>query len=419
MTGSTPEDANVDNAAQLRMDISTPAAPQSSQATKTTAMASKGANSQKAKGPQPYVPQFAAETPLILERLRRSSKSPDAESSGVSNLLSESDKAFSGLIKLEPMPSQSISSMAIPAKPETQKTLRLPPGPDSETAASIRSSLKRKRDLPADKLDFTQSTLAFPWTNKPESSHQLQLRERPMDVSQQNESPRLRVRTSQQDLNGSDKLRERRLAALPEGVVPAKPELIGFPAGRASDMAVSTTQHGIFKSVSLTLISQRTQYFSSIGKTDLLNILSLCDQLKPQLLVDVLVSVSKKHPNLPIFNSPDWESQLPSPARPFSTRPPHEKPRHGHVLLNKAKQRQKATKKILKRTRVIEVVTDAPFEDEDVLPPTWQKANEGLYAKLPPETEDREYLLDENDEESFSQFFVDSFGKQIVEPVGA
>lgn len=171
------------------------------------------------------------------------------------------------------------------------------------------------------------------------------------------------------------------------------------------------------------MISQRTQYFSSIKKTDLLNILSLCDQLKPQLLVDVLVSVSKKHPNLPIFNSPDWESQLPSPARPsahFSTRAPHERPRHGHTLLsNKAKQRQKATKKILKRTRVIEVVTDAPDEDEDVLPPTWQKANEGLYAKLMPETEDRGYLLDENDEESFSQFFVDGFGKQIVEPVGA
>lgn len=151
-------------------------------------------------------------------------------------------------------------------------------------------------------------------------------------------------------------------------------------------------------------------------KTDLLNILSFCDQLKPQLLVDILVSVTIKHPNLPIFNAPDWDSRV--AARP--ARPEHQKPRHGHVLLNKARPRpNKATKKILKRTRVIEVVADLPGEDADVLPPTWAKANEGLYGKLLPETEDRLFLLDENDEESFSHFLVDSFGKQIVELVGA
>ncbi|KAK7422613.1 hypothetical protein QQZ08_009419 [Neonectria magnoliae] len=153
---------------------------------------------------------------------------------------------------------------------------------------------------------------------------------------------------------------------------------------------------------------------------DLLNILSLCDQLKPQLLTDILVSVSKRHPDLPIFNSPDWETELASAQRPVKPpSKPYERPRHGHVILNgKARLKVKATKKILKRTRVIEVVADMPGEDEDVLPPTWRKSNEGIYATLVPDTEDDSLLVDENDEESFSHFMVDGFGKQIVEAIG-
>lgn len=84
------------------------------------------------------------------------------------------------------------------------------------------------------------------------------------------------------------------------------------------------------------------------------------------------------------------------------------------VLPSKVKPRQKTTKKILKRTRVIEVITTAPEEDEDVLPPTWARANEGSYSLLSPETEDKLLLVDENDEESFSHFMVDGFGKQIM-----
>lgn len=154
-------------------------------------------------------------------------------------------------------------------------------------------------------------------------------------------------------------------------------------------------------------------------KTDMLNVLSFCDQLKPNLLVDVLISVSKRHPDLPMFDSPDWESQLLNPSRPVKASKQDDKPRHGHVLLNKAaKQKQKTTKKILKRTRVIEVITSAPEEDNvNALPPTWARAGEGLYSKLLPETEDRSILVDDNDEESFSHFLVDGAGRQIMEPV--
>lgn len=158
-----------------------------------------------------------------------------------------------------------------------------------------------------------------------------------------------------------------------------------------------------------------------MSKTDLLNILSLCDQLKPNLLVNVLVSVSKRHPDLPIFDSPEWDGRLFNTSRPAKISKHDEKPRHGHVLHSKSiKPRQKTTKKILKRTRVIEVITSAPEEDDvHVLPPTWAKAGEGVYSKLPPETLDRLFLMDENDEESFSHFLVDGAGRQIMEPVGA
>jgi hypothetical protein len=153
----------------------------------------------------------------------------------------------------------------------------------------------------------------------------------------------------------------------------------------------------------------------------MLNVLSFCDQLKPNLLADVLISVSKRHPDLPMFDSPEWESQLLNTSRSIKTSKHDEKPRHGHVLFNKtAKHRQRTTKKILKRTRVIEVITSAPEEDNvNVLPPTWAKAGEGLYSKLLPETEDRSILMDDNDEESFSHFLVDRAGRQIMEPVGA
>lgn len=237
------------------------------------------------------------------------------------------------------------------------------------------------------------------------------------------EQHRLRGKGNHQRKHEIEKLRQKRLAAFPEGVVPAKPELVGFTAGRASDFSVSI--HYLMHRSITNLNPKRSEYFGSMKRTDMLNILSLCDQLKPQLLADVLVSVSKKHPDLPIFSSPDWDTQATGPLRSIPNQAGrHPRPdgaRHGHSLVNSKirNNKQNATKKILKRTRVIEVTTDVQDENEDALPPSWPKAGEGLYAKLPPETEDRQFLIDENDEESFSHFLVDNLGKQVVEPVGA
>lgn len=165
-------------------------------------------------------------------------------------------------------------------------------------------------------------------------------------------------------------------------------------------------------------------------KTDALNLLSFCDQLRPQLLVDVMVSISKRHPDLLIFNSPDWYTNM---ARQSASSKSHSnqkkasgRPPHGRSLLNsKAKQKiktnigkQPAVKRPQKRSQLAEeMVVENPEDLEDAPPPTWPRAGEGLYAKLVPETEDRGFLADENDEEAFSHFMVDKLGRQIIDPV--
>jgi hypothetical protein len=133
--------------------------------------------------------------------------------------------------------------------------------------------------------------------------------------------------------------------------------------------------------------------------------------------------VSKKHPDLPIFESPNWQHSVSASldaridtaarlARPAG------RARHGHTAVNlKARQRQKNAKKALKRLIMVQNADGTPEDEEDVeddLPPTWPKAGEGLYSNLLPETEDRTFLADENDTESFSQFMVDSLGKPMM-----
>ncbi|KAI8684232.1 hypothetical protein NCS57_00089100 [Fusarium keratoplasticum] len=382
-----------------------------------------------------YTPQFSSNASIIMDRIK---------SSRQENMLEKSRTEVAHDLD---------ATLPVPSASPLLQTLPMSTNPTSAAWSSSNAGAKRKRESSTEKVDFTQSTVAFPvakGTDALQPSLQSRPTVQPVQCSKcegsaqtsqgplatcahclrswhhqchaptitseamaasifvcaacaadQEQAVRLKGKSNQQRQYEVEKLRQKRLAALPRGVVPAKPGLVGFGAGRAPD-------------------SSRTEYFDQMRKTDLLNILSLCDQLKPNLLVDILVSVSKRHPDLPMFDSPDWEAQLATPFRVHKLSKHEEKPRHGHVIISsKARSKHKTTKKILKRTRVIEVITTAPEEDEDILPPTWAKAGEGLYAKLPPETEDRSLLMDENDEESFSHFSVDGFGKQIMEPVGA
>ncbi|KAI8718941.1 hypothetical protein NCS52_00674200 [Fusarium sp. LHS14.1] len=382
-----------------------------------------------------YTPQFSSNASIIMDRIKASRQENTLEKSRT-EVVHDPD-----------------ATMPVPSASPLLQTLPMSANPTSAAWSSSNAGIKRKRESSMEKVDFTQSTVAFPvakGTDAPQPSLQSRLTVQPAQCSKcegsaqtsqgplatctqclrswhhqchsptiiseamaasificaacaadQEQAVRLKGKSSQQRQYEIEKLRQKRLAAFPRGVVPAKPGLVGFGAGRAPD-------------------SSRTEYFDQMRKTDLLNVLSLCDQLKPNLLVDILVSVSKRHPDLPMFDSPDWEAQLATPFRVHKSSKHEEKPRHGHVIISsKARSKHKTTKKILKRTRVIEVITTAPEDDEDILPPTWARAGEGLYAKLVPETEDRSLLMDENDEESFSHFRVDGFGKQIMEPVGA
>lgn len=194
------------------------------------------------------------------------------------------------------------------------------------------------------------------------------------------------------------------LSTLPDGVQPAKPELVGFPAG--PDASASAL----------------TSYFYGKSKTDLLNILSFCDQLEPQLLIDLFVSVSKRHPELPLFDAPDWEARVREQEAARAAAQPraraHQRPRHGHTLLNpRMRQKRSGVRKLVQITTMTEaagkttvVVQEEESEEEELLPPTWRKAGEGLYAALPPEDQDTLYLADEGDDDVFSHFMVDGLG---------
>ncbi|KAJ4137589.1 hypothetical protein NW768_003177 [Fusarium equiseti] len=382
-------------------------------------------NSSSAPKKPSYTPQFTSEGSAILKRLNGNSQPVDRQNTRDAVATNLKD------------------TLSIPAPTERGQSI---------TVDSLNAGVKRKRDESSITVDFTQNTIPFSWKG-PSATRQIVPQSQPTVqearcskcdgaahasplltcthcllhwhqkchphftsngsmttanficiscTAGQEQTVNLRGKVTQQRQQEIDRLRQRRLSSLPRGIFPAKPHLVGFGAGQAPH-------------------DSRAKYFETLSKMDMLNVLSFCDQMKPNLLLDILVSVSKRHPDLPIFDSPDWESQLLNGPRPTKTSKHDEKPRHGHVLTNKAnKLKQKTTKKILKRTRVIEVMTSAPEEDNvNVLPATWAKAGEGMYSKLPLETEDRSLLKDENDEESFSHFFVDRAGRQIMDPVGA
>lgn len=206
--------------------------------------------SQKPTSParKPYLSQFSSSASLVLSRLRDNSKTTNGDSSNKT----AHNGSFNQLIKEEIITntSQPLSDTRHSPTPDPSKTnltLPLPPGPISTSPSSLTSGVKRKRSAPVESVDFTQNTVAFPWSgtsaNTP-ASGQRQLRKRTSEGNGDAEgSPRLRSKVPRTDNDGLEKLRQKRLEALPRNVVPAKPELVGFGAGRSSGLAVSISPH--------------------------------------------------------------------------------------------------------------------------------------------------------------------------------
>ncbi|KJZ78377.1 hypothetical protein HIM_02415 [Hirsutella minnesotensis 3608] len=422
----------------------------------TQLLASKG----EAASSQPtsaYKPQFAATGSSILNRLQRSKD------------------ALNGMKSKNPSPmpagkesQQRISTMAMP-KPVSQQTPLAWPDIQRRFLQYNAPNLKRKRESSLEETDFAQNTIPFrapaarlestPSSPQPITtvfSHAPKCQKCSSNAySPENDlvfcfackaASHLQCLPSITELvdtknhlcreckvnapavnqvgPGSpeenerrrlvNKVRGKRLSNLPAGVVPAKPELVGFFAGQASD-------------------AERSKYFYTKKKTDLLNILSLADQLKPQLLVDILVSVSIKHPDLPIFDDPSWKANVSNRASSIKTKTAIQNARNvnqsksGAVSAHAKERRAKGRPKLIKQVHVADLdargtedgVGQGVVPVEHSLPPTWPRAGEGLYSKLPPEDEDKAFLADENDEEAFSHFMVDKSGKQVVVPVCA
>ncbi|KAM4059798.1 PHD-finger domain-containing protein [Hirsutella rhossiliensis] len=417
-----------------------------------------------------YKPQFSASSSWILERLRNSEDAPDSSnvpSLPVSAVKGEPDNL--AMQSTQPM----ASTLAMP-EPRAQQPLAGVSDIAKRLIHFRPPSLKRKRSSDDLEADFTQNTVPF---RVPAPARLPELTTSSLHLKEASElgSARHCSKCGQSSLPSEDnafiacigcqswshlqcasattdmadnanylcldckmgpgkekqtgaeyaeaherqllvnRIRNKRLSKLPAGVVPAKPELVGFLAKQASD-------------------SERTEYFYSKKRRDLLNILSLCDQLKPQLLVDILVSVSKKHPDLPIFDDPDWRANLPSRAAHPKSKSTSQsvrvfsQPRHGLALLHaKESRKPRGRPRLMKQNAVAEAevvsaeiaVGSAGDGGENSLPPTWPQAGQGLYAKLPPEDEDRDFLVDDNDEEAFSHFMVDKMGKQMVVSVCA
>ncbi|KAF4581043.1 hypothetical protein GQ602_007180 [Ophiocordyceps camponoti-floridani] len=192
---------------------------------------------------------------------------------------------------------------------------------------------------------------------------------------------RLEQRGDSIDRKLIEELRRKRLAGLPSGLVPSRPELVGFLPRMASEGEIA-------------------EYFSNKKTADL--------------------SRPRQGPSL----APGKEIKKPR-GRPRGTT------KHAIVPDTSA-----AGVRSVSRggsggeacpTRTVDSVSAAAassapapepkaVDDEnkdESLPTTWPRAGQGLYAKLASEKEDGALLVDDDDEEAFSHFLVDEFGKQV------
>lgn len=238
--------------------------------------------------PPPYVPQFSAATSLILNRMKEGSQGLNSALSSVSASILQPDRAAFEEARSRLVQSMA-TSMTLPVPSALQKQAKSMSTTPSSSAPYSNYLLKRKRDPETAQVDFSQSTIPFPLQQQskmPRLESQMKgvATKKCFKCESQDAIPEDRLVTCERcskswhqtchspviapevaqtltfqcttcaaeredrlRLLGKDKrrrqqevdrLREKRLAALPRGVVPAKPELVGFSAGNAPDFTV-------------------------------------------------------------------------------------------------------------------------------------------------------------------------------------
>lgn len=336
----------------------------------------------------PFVPESAAQSLPASPRKARRPQFTNAASTILSRIKGNNSAQERAIVDTQ---TKNCHGQGISAR---ELTLHLPwEMPPVDVAPGAESFFDNDDSFETSNVDFTQDSIPFRPPLVPVVKDDL-MTDAPPEISRE---------------EAIEAKRREWLAGLPEGVLPAKSELVGFAAGPEAQA------------------SSLTNYFYGKPKTDLLNILSFCDQLKPQLLVDIFVSISMRHPELPVFNAPDWEekvreeeaARIAAVAAVQARNRIHQRSRHGHTLLNpRMRQKRKGIRTIVKvsttttgeQTSKTIILREENVEVDDVLPPAWPKAGEGLYATLSLEDEDTLYLADEGDDDAFSHFMVDSLG---------
>lgn len=228
-----------------------------------------------------YTPQFSSNASIIMDRIN---------SSRQENTLEKSRTAVAH---------DPDATLPVPSASPLLQTLPMSANPTSAAWSSSNAGTKRKRESSTEKVDFTQSTVAFPVANAPQPSLQsrptvqcskcegsAQTSQGPLVTctqclrswhhqcysptitseamaasilvcaacaADQEQAVRLKGKSSQQRQYEVEKLRQKRLAAFPRGIVPAKPGLVGFGAGRAPDSSVSQALAAIAGVSTLTL----------------------------------------------------------------------------------------------------------------------------------------------------------------------
>lgn len=244
--------------------------------------------------PQRYTPQFSAATSLILDRIKGGDKDFNSALSAASASTPRPDKDAFEEAKLRLMKQMNASRSSLPT-PEPSTTTQ------SQTEDSTMKGTKRKREADEDgedgaakqPIDFTQSTIPFPFQPSPPPGLATAISGVPcvkcsfsssittnllvtcthcntachqacLTLSSGTERdnggvaqslplcPRCGTSSPSEPLEDGqvppellrrkhkiERIRQMRLAGLPEGVIPDKPELVGFGPGAASDRAVS------------------------------------------------------------------------------------------------------------------------------------------------------------------------------------